>query len=182
MLEKVGEVSLEEKEPGKYVGKVKLKDFGLYNFNIRKEIEGKVEGSINGAFAMQYSPEYKTVENTESLDNLVSEASGAFIKMPEEVFQGKIKNVATRTNLTTLFVILAMLLFFIDIGYRRLNINMSKVSDKLGINELKGKISEQAQKKQEKKKFTAEKASVEIPKVMEDNKQEPKKRKNRKDS
>ncbi|SHI66307.1 von Willebrand factor type A domain-containing protein [Clostridium cavendishii DSM 21758] len=147
-----GDFNLDEVEPGKYETKVKLKDFDFYNFNVRKEVNGSVESSKSSALAMQYSKEYKILQNNENLEGLVNDAEGSFIKSAEDIFKGKIKNEASKTNLTTLFTILAMLLFLIDVAYRRLNIDLSKVFKKLGLVKLKSKFRKRSEKQFELKK------------------------------
>ncbi|MDP4145358.1 MAG: VWA domain-containing protein [Bacillota bacterium] len=125
-----GELELEQTEPGKYSGKIKLSGTGFYNINVREEQNGKAKASQNAVAAMQYSPEYKFNGSEQVLENLVNETSGKFIKLPEDVFKGEIKNVASSTNLTNLFLILAMLLFIFDIANRRLRIDFLKLVGK----------------------------------------------------
>ncbi|WP_234885170.1 VWA domain-containing protein, partial [Clostridium tarantellae] len=121
-----GEISLEQSEPGVFSGKVQLKDLGFYNFNIREKHGEEMRGNYNGAFALQYSPEYKFNSNSEKLESLVEENNGNFIKFPEEVFTDNIKKSYRKINLTIATLIIALILFFFDIVYRRLNLNINK--------------------------------------------------------
>lgn len=135
-----GELELEQVQPGKYTAKVKLKDLGFYNFNIREEKNGETLGNYNGAFALQYSPEYKFNTNSEKLDSLVEESKGEFIRVPSEVFTGESKNSYKKINLTTTLLVFAMLLFFFDIIYRRLNLDFNKYFSKLNFKGVSEKL------------------------------------------
>ena len=82
-----GEFELAQVEPGKFSANVPLNSLGFYNFNIREEENGEITNNYKGAFALQYSDEYKFNTNAEKLDVVVKETKGAFINKPEEVFE-----------------------------------------------------------------------------------------------
>lgn len=145
-----GELNLEQVEPGKYRGSVNLNDLGFYNFNVKEEVNGEIIGSYNGAFALQYSPEYKFNFNKEKLDALVEESGGSFIKLPEDVFTGESKKSYKHFNLTILLLVSALFLFFFDVVYRRFNLNFKKFIMRFNfIKSLKDKL-----KKEEKNNFS----------------------------
>ena len=131
-----GNFELIQKEPGKYVGRVELKDLGFYNFNVREESGGQVINNYNGAFSLQYSDEFKFNNNKEKLNTLVNELDGRFINKPKEVFLGEMKSSIKPVNLTIPLIVLAIFLFLLDIIYRRLNLDLSPY-----INKVKIKIS-----------------------------------------
>lgn len=126
-----GEIELTEVEPGKFTTTVPLKDLGFYTFNIREEKNGEIKNNTTGAFSMQYSDEYKFNKNSGNLDVLVEETSGKFINKPSEVFQGEIETAYRMFNLTVPFLIIAMILFLLDVAYRRLNLDLSKYLSKI---------------------------------------------------
>lgn len=126
-----GELELTQEEPGKYTGKVGLKELGFYNFNVREEKDGEVINNYTGAFSLQYSDEYKFNKNKDKINTLVSEVNGSFINNSKDVFKGELKEAYKKINLTNIFLILALILFFLDIVYRRLNLDFTKYLKKL---------------------------------------------------
>jgi uncharacterized membrane protein len=119
-----GEFELSQVEPGKFEARIPLNSLGFYNFNIREEESEEIKNNYKGAFALQYSDEYKFNTNGEKLDVVVKETKGSFINKPEEVFEGKLQREYKKINLTTPLIIMSILLFMIDIAYRRLNIDL----------------------------------------------------------
>ncbi|EOR27746.1 membrane protein [Clostridium sartagoforme AAU1] len=119
-----GEFELSQVEPGKFQANIPLSSLGFYNFSIREEESGKIKNNYKGAFALQYSDEYKFNTNGEKLDVVIKETKGSFINKPEEVFEGKLQREYKKINLTTPLIIISILLFMLDIVYRRLNIDL----------------------------------------------------------
>lgn len=119
-----GEFELSQIEPGKFQANIPLNSLGFYNFSIREEESGEIKNNYKGAFALQYSDEYKFNTNGEKLDVVIKETKGSFINKPEEVFEGKLQREYKKINLTTPLIIISILLFMLDIVYRRLNIDL----------------------------------------------------------
>ena len=148
-----GEIELIEEEPGKYTGKVKLDEIGFYNFNVREEKDGEIINNYTGAFSLQYSDEYKFNKNKDKIKTLVSEVNGKFINNSKDVFKGERKEAYKKINLSNIFLIFALVLFFLDIVYRRLNLDFSKYFKKVknsSQNNKKEKSKDEENKKEEK--------------------------------
>lgn len=148
-----GEIELTEEEPGKYTGKVKLDEIGFYNFNVREEKDGEIINNYTGAFSLQYSDEYKFNKNKDKIKTLVSEVNGKFINNPKDAFKGELKEAYKKINLSNIFLIFALVLFFLDIVYRRLNLDFSKYFKKIknsSENNKKEKSKDEENKKEEK--------------------------------
>lgn len=148
-----GEIELTEEEPGKYTGKVKLDEIGFYNFNVREEKDGEIINNYTGAFSLQYSDEYKFNKNKDKVKTLVSEVNGKFINNSKDVFKGELKEAYKKINLSNIFLIFALVLFFLDIVYRRLNLDFSKYFKKIknsSENNKKEKSKDEENKKEEK--------------------------------
>ncbi len=148
-----GEIELTEEEPGKYIGKVKLDEIGFYNFNVREEKDGEIINNYTGAFSLQYSDEYKFNKNKDKVKTLVSEVNGKFINNSKDVFKGELKEAYKKINLSNIFLIFALVLFFLDIVYRRLNLDFSKYFKKVknsSENNKKEKSKDEENKKEEK--------------------------------
>lgn len=127
--------SLENKEiklypiaPGKYSGNFDVKEPGIYMIKGKQLKGGETVNAVSAGLAMQYSPEYKISGENTVLETLVKETGGAFIKTPEEAFKGKIKDVSGKTDLTSFFLMLALILLMVDIALRRLNISLYKIT------------------------------------------------------
>lgn len=136
-----GEFELSQIEPGKFQANIPLNSLGFYNFSIREEESGEIKNNYKGAFALQYSDEYKFNTNGEKLDVVIKETKGSFINKPEEVFEGKLQREYKKINLTTSLIIISILLFMIDIAYRRLNIDLVRFFKKRKDKVKKEKIS-----------------------------------------
>lgn len=148
-----GEIELTEEEPGKYTGKVKLDEIGFYNFNVREEKDGEIINNYTGAFSLQYSDEYKFNKNKDKVKTLVSAVNGKFINNSKDVFKGELKEAYKKINLSNIFLIFALVLFFLDIVYRRLNLDFSKYFKKIknsSENNKKEKSKDEENKKEEK--------------------------------
>lgn len=135
-----GEFELTQESPGKFIGRVKAPNTGFYTFNIREEENGEAINNYTGAFALQYSNEYKFTKNKNKLDDMVTEVSGRFINKPKEVFDSKVQGEYKIFNLSNICLILAIILFLLDIVYRRLNLNFESYINKF-IKKYGGKIS-----------------------------------------
>ena len=122
-----GEFELIQSEPGKYESNVPLDSLGFYNFSIREENSGEVLNSYKGALALQYSDEFKFNTNAQKLDVVVKETKGKFINTPEEVFSTKLNKEYKKINLTNILLFLSIILFMLDIVYRRLNLDFIKI-------------------------------------------------------
>lgn len=195
-----GSFELSQVEPGKFEAKVPLSSLGFYNFSVREEESGEVKNTYKGAFALQYSDEYKFNTNAEKLDVIVKETKGSFINKPEEVFEGKLERDYKKINLTTPLLLIAILLLMLDIAYRRLNFNLisflnkkklkikkdKKIKEKEVIKSSKNSITEKISKSNEvpaskvileEKQAIRDKAKVEL---TEEIKKEAKKEKSNK--
>lgn len=158
-----GSFELSQVEPGKFEAKVPLSSLGFYNFSVREEESGEVKNTYKGAFALQYSDEYKFNTNAEKLDVIVKETKGSFINKPEEVFEGKLERDYKKINLTTPLLLIAILLLMLDIAYRRLNFNLvsflnkkklkikkdKKIKEKEVLKDSKNSITEKTSKSNE---------------------------------
>ncbi|WP_346937498.1 VWA domain-containing protein [Clostridium sp.] len=116
------EFELKEVSPGKYEGRVPMRELGFYSFNIKEELQGNTIASQLGGFAYQYSPEYKFHEQFNSLLALVEDTEGKIINSAEDIYEIKSNKGYTKKNISNLLLIIAMLLFLFDITYRRLGL------------------------------------------------------------
>nr|WP_286208003.1 VWA domain-containing protein [Clostridium caldaquaticum] len=127
------EVKLYPTEPGKYGGSFDVKEPGVYMIKGVQNKSGEILNTATNGLAVQYSPEYRVYNENSSLDMLVNDSGGSYIKTPEEVFKGELKDVSGRTDMTTPFIIIALLFLIFDIALRRLNLSFEKVDSKINI-------------------------------------------------
>lgn len=175
------EVKLDLVGVGEYKATLPLEDLGVYNINIRGNKDGKVTKMINTAVAMQYSPEYQFQSDTTVLNRLVEAVNGRFITKPKEVFQDKIKQEKAYQSLVTLFVLLGMFWFMIDILSRRLNLHLVEDGVEFVMKAIDKKKEEKKQKSGIKAKAVVkekvESTPVEAPKEVQKESKKVKKEK-----
>lgn len=124
------EVKLYPTSPGEYSGSFDVKEPGVYMLSGTQTKNSEVSSSVKNGLAVQYSPEYKISWENSSLEALVQEAKGTFIKSPEEVFAGSLREVSGKTDLTNTLLIIVLFILLIDIAFRRLNFSLHSISRK----------------------------------------------------
>lgn len=117
------DVTMRAVAPGEYRAQVDVDETGVYSINVRKQNGEEVVKNVNTAAAMQYSQEYRFAEVSNSLDRFVAQTGGRMITKPEEVFDTDLEGAVSKTDLTQILLILAVLLFVLDIVMRRLSID-----------------------------------------------------------
>jgi hypothetical protein len=168
------EVKLNPTSPGEYTGSFDMKQTGVYMVSVRQNKGDQVLAAINSAAALQYSPEYKISTQNSSLDKMLTEMGVSYIKSPSEVFSGDLKAVISKTQLTPYFLSLVLLLFFIDIVQRKLNISFKDLFKK----RKEDKKVQEAAESTVKKEYVDYEKSSEVP--LEVEKQEVKNSKDKK--
>ncbi|WP_058303166.1 VWA domain-containing protein [Gorillibacterium timonense] len=104
---------LGELKPGTYLTRVEMQD-----------TTGSTLGGTSTGFVVPYSPEYRITETdpTDKLKALAEQTGGRLLSLdhPEEVFRGPIRLGERRIDLRLALLILALLLWPLDIASRRL--------------------------------------------------------------
>lgn len=118
------EIELKATSPGVFEGSTGVTDTGIYSINIKNTEDGVVKDSKNTRLAMQYSQEYRFADVTDCLDSFVSQTSGRFIDNLDGIFDSRLDRVSAYKNITLPLLIAAVVLFLIDIAYRRLDIRL----------------------------------------------------------
>lgn len=113
-------LELEATGAGKFENDITFPGLGLYMINVtHKEGEDTV-ASKNTAVAMQYSREYRYLEESEALEQFVKDVGGTVVTKPKEVFSSKLDKVMASYDMTNLWLMLACLVFFFTVAYKRL--------------------------------------------------------------
>ena len=118
------EVELLPVEPGKYKGTMDISDIGIYNVNIRKNKDEEVVNNVNTAVAVQYSKEYRLDQTNDALKNMVTELSGNIYGLEDEIFLEPKEVVKSWKDYKDLCLLLALLLYMVDILIRRFHITI----------------------------------------------------------
>lgn len=117
------EITLDPVAPGKYEANMSMDDIGIYTISLQNRNGEELQSSMITAAAMQYSPEYRFDLVADGLDAFVGQVNGQFVTYDDDVFAGKLENVRARTSLSMPLMIIAVLLFMLDILARRMNID-----------------------------------------------------------
>ena len=124
----VTEINMDPTKPGEYSTKIETPGTGIYTINVQqKDKDGNVESAVNTAAIQQYSLEYRFYPENTLLEEYGSTIGAAFLDLPSEVFAEKPEFVRNRFNLSTLLLILAAILFILDIAIRRYHVNFDGI-------------------------------------------------------
>ncbi|MBQ4045010.1 MAG: VWA domain-containing protein, partial [Lachnospiraceae bacterium] len=117
------EITIPASSPGSFEAEVELGEPGIYSINLRNASGDQVIKNINTAAAIQYSREYQYADASDALTGFVEKAGGRYITKAQEVFDTKLEGAVSRQDLTNALLLLAGLLFMLDILIRRLGLN-----------------------------------------------------------
>ncbi len=117
------DVTLRAVSPGKYQAKADASEIGVYSINVRKQDGEEIVKNVNTAAALQYSQEYRYAEISNNLDGFVKQTGGRYITEPKEVFDTDLEGAVSKKDITQALLILAILLFTLDIVVRRLHLD-----------------------------------------------------------
>lgn len=121
----VTEIEMDPTKPGEYDAKINTPGTGIYTINIQqKNKDGEVESVVNTAAIQQYSLEYRFYPDNTLLDEYAATVGASFLDKAAEVFAETPEYVLNRFNLSTLFLIIAAILFILDIAMRRYNVDL----------------------------------------------------------
>lgn len=125
------EITLYPVAPGRYRGDFEITETGAYIIKVLQQKDGETVNAASTGISVQYSPEYRIQPERSYLDRLIKETGGAVIRSPEDVYKGEIKDIFGTVDLTPTLLILALILYMLDIALRRLNLPLAAVEEKL---------------------------------------------------
>lgn len=131
------EIALYPTVPGQYSGSFDIKDQGAYLIKILQKKNGETVGAASSGISIQYSPEYRLDQKNDNVARLAKEAGAIYIEKPEDVYKGKIKDIFGVVDITPFLLILALIVFLIDIALRRLNLPLNKLEEKFALLKLR---------------------------------------------
>ncbi|WP_174612892.1 VWA domain-containing protein [Virgibacillus ihumii] len=142
--------NVQPKAPGEYQGTFKAKESGVYFLQITEQQNEKVVGSFKTGIVVPYSQEYTFTPTNERVIKKIAEAGGGqVIENLENVFSAE--DMPPRYDRQDLFyplLIMALLLFMVDVAVRRFRINfafVNKISSNVKNN--RSKVSGETEKR-----------------------------------
>ena len=118
------EVELINIAPGKYETEVEIDASGVYKFTVNEEDNGQVLNSYSQSVVKQYLDEYKINSESNNLAEFMKNTNAQQIVLGKDVFTGKYKAIKTTINISMWLMLIAFLIFCIDVVTRRLNIKV----------------------------------------------------------
>lgn len=125
------EVALYPTVPGQYSGDFDIKSQGAYLIKVLQKKAGETIGVASTGVSIQYSPEYRLDQKSDNVERLAKETGAIYIEKPEDVYKGKMEDIFGVVDIMPFLLIMAIILFLIDIALRRLNLPLNKVEEKL---------------------------------------------------
>lgn len=120
------DLELKPSKPGEYEGKFHILEKGVYFIQVNQYKEDTIINIARDGIVINYSKEYDFRDRKNHLNNLINKTDGKIIENPEEVFTNYLEPVYGSKDLSRFLLIIALLLFIIDIGLRRFNVNFRK--------------------------------------------------------
>ncbi len=117
--------------PGVYEGSFDMTGTGVYSIAINQAEDGEIVGGLTTAALKHYSFEYTFNDKPGLLSDYTAMVGGKEIKLPSEVFSSPVSTVKAMTELGTVLLLIAALLFVFDIAYRRFNFKLPKLPKKV---------------------------------------------------
>ena len=172
------EINLDTEAPGQYRGSFKTDEIGSYLIKIVQSKGSEIKNTVGTGISIPYSPEYSIDAKSDRLDRLVLEGDGKYINSAKEVYEGNIADVSGRRDLTSILLLLAFIVFLIDIALRRLSLRFEKAAKRFKNVSNKVRIKRKEYKEKSKAKERASQDSysekTEDKKVAKDKEKEPK--------
>lgn len=114
------EINLEAVSGNVYEGKIPLGETGVYTINVRESQDGELQHASNVQLTMQYSAEYRYTSESSAVDRFLAEIGGKYIDNLQEIYQNVPPGTEAKVNLTIPFLVMAVVLWMLDILNRRL--------------------------------------------------------------
>ena len=118
---KLIEINLELIRRGVYKGSFEPEEFGSYMIKGIQKEEDKIVATGLSGINIPYSEEYKITTN-ESFNKFIQKIGGKYIKDSNEIFTDIDNKVKTSRNITNCLLITALIMWLVDISFRRFNI------------------------------------------------------------
>lgn len=121
-------ISLKPVAPGKLQGEFAANEPGTYMIQVVEKEGERIIANETAGLTISYSPEYGLKQNGESfLQELVTAGGGRLISEPASVFGGGLPHKWEEQDISDLLLMLAAILWPLDIAVRRVQLSLSLV-------------------------------------------------------
>lgn len=122
-------ISLRQSGPGRYEATFDAGQMGTYLVRVSEMKDGKAVNSQNTGAVASYSPEYKDIQpNLPLLESLATATGGEFDPEPTQIAAHGEAGVWKLQALWETLVLVAILLFFLDVALRRITVSREQIS------------------------------------------------------
>ncbi|MCT4544088.1 MAG: VWA domain-containing protein [Vallitalea sp.] len=119
---KINTIDLEAVRKGVYEGIFIPNEVGSYMIKGIQKYQDEVVGTGLSGITIPYSEEYKITNKNDDFAVFIKKVDGKYIDKPDEVFKDILNNVKKSNNITNILLLIALILWMIDIAFRRFNI------------------------------------------------------------
>ncbi len=117
------QVPLPQVAPGRYEAVVPVEDDGVYALQVAQTDSSGTVANQSSGFVVPYSPEYRASgTNRPLLEQLARRTGGRLVSEPADAFVHDLPAVGAPRPLWPLLLVLAGLLFVVDVGVRRVRV------------------------------------------------------------
>lgn len=111
---------LAQRAPGRYEARLPLDRYGTFALSATLRREGRAVARSHGQVSHPYPPELAVIEpDAELLREVSARTLGQRVKAPQEIFDARGQSVVAHRELWPRVVLLALLLFLVDLALRR---------------------------------------------------------------
>ncbi len=124
-------IKLQPSKPGYYQGNFKLNDTGVYLVRVEQQRDDGTTSAMEAGLVYPYSPEYDIRQDSSKYlpEHIAGQTGGRILEKPEDLLLDEPEPVWRHREIWPALLLLALILFFIDIVLRKLGLRF--VTDKL---------------------------------------------------
>ncbi|HCS73400.1 MAG TPA: hypothetical protein DIW17_05945 [Clostridiales bacterium] len=124
-------IKLQPSKPGCYQGNFELNDTGVYLVRVEQQRDDGTTSAMEAGLVYPYSPEYDIRQESSKYlpEHIAGQTGGRILEKPEDLLLNEPEPVWRHREIWPALLLLALILFFIDIVLRKLGLRF--VTDKL---------------------------------------------------
>ncbi len=117
-------INLDQRGPGLYQAEVDVGSRGAYLFTMNWQDKNDSMKHNSAGFVLSYSQEYLPADGNKVLEKMTDETGGRKLESPQEVFSYRPRYVSGKKDLWHIFVLVALIIFMIEIALRVISYNL----------------------------------------------------------
>lgn len=117
-------IKMQPSKPGYYQGNFELEDTGVYLIRVEQQREDGTTASMEAGLIYPYSPEYdiRQISSRNLPEHIAGQTGGRMLEKPEDILLDELQPVWRHHEIWPALLLIALLLFFIDIVLRKLGL------------------------------------------------------------